>query len=149
MNVVYPRFSPSYFPSKKTLCSQGLKRADKFSRVILEKGEKGVFSLYPSGHVLIKQAGGLAQVLAISVFYGGLTTMDDTTRQQSQGSNSAARDKVEGSMREAGGRVKESMGALSGDERLKAEGQRDQVAGTARRKKGTLKDRIKGWINRF
>jgi uncharacterized protein YjbJ (UPF0337 family) len=31
---------------------------------------------------------------------------------------------------------------------LKAEGQKDQLAGTARRKKGSLKDRTKGWIDR-
>jgi len=52
-------------------------------------------------------------------------------------------------MREAGGRVKESAGALAGNERLKAEGQSDQLSGAARRKKGSLKDRIKAWIDRI
>jgi uncharacterized protein YjbJ (UPF0337 family) len=98
---------------------------------------------------LIKQEGGLAQVPPISVFHGGLTIMDDHTHQESQGRNSAARDKVEGSMREAGGRVKESAGALTGNQRLQAEGQGDQLAGAARRRKGTWKDRIKSWIDRF
>jgi len=52
-------------------------------------------------------------------------------------------------MREAEGRVKESAGALVGNERLKAEGQGDQFSGAARRKKGSLKNRIKAWIDRI
>jgi uncharacterized protein YjbJ (UPF0337 family) len=52
-------------------------------------------------------------------------------------------------MREAGGRVKESVGALAGNGRLKAEGQADQLAGAALRKKGSLKDRLKAWIDRL
>jgi uncharacterized protein YjbJ (UPF0337 family) len=74
---------------------------------------------------------------------------NEDTRYHSQEYNSAGRDRLEGSMREAGGRVKESAGALAGNERLKAEGERDQLAGTARRKKGSLKDRIKAWIDRI
>jgi uncharacterized protein YjbJ (UPF0337 family) len=74
-------------------------------------------------------------------------TQEDT-RYQSQDYNSAQRDKLEGSMREAGGRVKESVGALTGNERLKAEGEGDQLSGAVRRKKGSLKDRIKAWIDR-
>jgi uncharacterized protein YjbJ (UPF0337 family) len=74
---------------------------------------------------------------------------NEDTRNHSQEYNSAGRDRLEGSMREAGGRVKESAGALAGNERLKAEGERDQLAGTARRKKGSLKDRIKAWIDRI
>jgi uncharacterized protein YjbJ (UPF0337 family) len=73
---------------------------------------------------------------------------NEDTRSQSQKYNSAQRDRLEGSMREAGGRVKESVGALTGNERMKAEGQRDQLAGAVRRKKGSLKDRIKAWIDR-
>jgi uncharacterized protein YjbJ (UPF0337 family) len=73
---------------------------------------------------------------------------DEDTRYQSQDYNSAQRDKLEGSMREAGGRVKESVGALTGNERLKAEGEGDQLSGAVRRKKGSLKDRIKAWIDR-
>ncbi len=74
---------------------------------------------------------------------------DKDTRYRSRESNSAERDRLQGSMREAGGRVKESVGALSGNERLKAEGQSDQLSGAARRKKGSLKDRIKAWIDRM
>lgn len=72
---------------------------------------------------------------------------DEDTRYQSQEYNSAQRDKLEGSMREAGGRVKESIGALTGNKRLKAEGEGDQLSGAVRRKKGSLKDRIKAWID--
>jgi uncharacterized protein YjbJ (UPF0337 family) len=70
------------------------------------------------------------------------------TRSHSLRYNSELRDRLEGSMREAGGRVKESVGALTGNKRLKAEGQRDQLTGAVRRKKGSLKDRIKAWIDR-
>ena len=73
---------------------------------------------------------------------------DTRTNADAQARNSAERDKVEGSKQQLGGRVKESVGALTGNERLKAQGEGDQLAGTARRKKGSLKDRIKGWIDR-
>lgn len=62
--------------------------------------------------------------------------------------NSAQRDKAEGSKQQLGGRIKESAGALTGNEDLKARGEGDQLAGAARRKKGSLKDRIKSWIDR-
>lgn len=75
--------------------------------------------------------------------------MSEDTRSSTQEYNSAERDRFEGSMKEAGGRVKEGVGALAGDERLKAEGRGDQFAGAARRKKGSLKDRIKAWIDRL
>lgn len=75
--------------------------------------------------------------------------MSEDTRSSTQEYNSAERDRLEGSMKEAGGRVKEGVGALAGDERLKAEGRGDQFAGAARRKKGSLKDRIKAWIDRL
>ena len=77
-------------------------------------------------------------------------SMNEDTRANAdaQARNSAERDKVEGSKQNLGGRIKESVGALAGDEQLKAQGEKDQLAGNARRKKGTLKDRIKGWIDR-
>jgi uncharacterized protein YjbJ (UPF0337 family) len=50
---------------------------------------------------------------------------------------------------EAKGHAKESLGALTGNERLEAEGRKDQVAGATRRKKGQWKDRIKSWIDRW
>jgi uncharacterized protein YjbJ (UPF0337 family) len=51
-------------------------------------------------------------------------------------------------MKEAGGHIKESLGALTGNKHMEAQGRKDQKAGVARRKKGTWKDRIKGWIDR-
>ncbi len=73
---------------------------------------------------------------------------DTRTNANAPGHDSAERDKMEGSRQDLKGRVKESAGALTGNQRLKAEGEKDQLAGTARRKKGTLKDRIKSWIDR-
>ena len=77
-------------------------------------------------------------------------SMNEDTRNNAgaPGRDSAERDKVEGSRQDLKGRVKESAGALTGNDRLKAQGEKDQLAGTARRKKGNLKDRIKGWIDR-
>jgi uncharacterized protein YjbJ (UPF0337 family) len=83
------------------------------------------------------------------VLYGGLNIVSEDTRSSTHEYNSAERDRLEGGMKETGGRVKESVGALAGNERLKEEGRREQVSGTARRKKASLKDRIKGWIDRL
>ena len=74
--------------------------------------------------------------------------MQDDTRRDARTPNSAARDKAAGTMKEAGGRIKEGLGALTGNKRTEAQGREDQTAGAARRKKGTWKDRIKGWIDR-
>ncbi len=68
--------------------------------------------------------------------------------ERRQDTDSAARDRAEGNARHAKGRMKESWGALTGDERLKAEGRSDEATGTARAKKGQWKDRIKAWIDR-
>ncbi|HEY6543063.1 MAG TPA: CsbD family protein [Ktedonobacteraceae bacterium] len=73
---------------------------------------------------------------------------DTRTNADTPGQNSAERDKMEGNKQDLKGRVKEGAGALTGNERLKAQGEKDQLAGTARRKKGNLKDRIKGWVDR-
>ena len=77
-------------------------------------------------------------------------SMNEDTRSNTNapGRDSAERDKVEGSRQDLKGRLKESAGALTGNDRLKTQGEKDQLAGTARRKKGNLKDRIKGWIDR-
>jgi len=74
--------------------------------------------------------------------------MRDNTREP-RNTNSAARDRAAGNLTEAKGHAKESLGALTGNERLEAEGRKDQVAGAARRKKGQWKDRIKSWIDRW
>ena len=74
--------------------------------------------------------------------------MQDDTRRDTRTPNSAARDKAAGTMKEVGGRIKESFGVLTGNKRTQAQGRKDQNAGAARRKKGTWKDRIKAWIDR-
>ncbi len=74
--------------------------------------------------------------------------MNDDVRRDPQTADSAALDRTEGTTTEAKGRVKESWGALTGDEQMKAQGEKDQMAGTARRKKGEWKDRLKAWIDR-
>ncbi|HET9985023.1 MAG TPA: CsbD family protein [Longimicrobiales bacterium] len=40
-----------------------------------------------------------------------------------------AEDSTEGKLRKAGGRIKDAAGGLTGDERLQAEGKRDELAG--------------------
>jgi uncharacterized protein YjbJ (UPF0337 family) len=46
------------------------------------------------------------------------------------------------------GRLEEAVGALSGNRRLKAEGQMKQAQATAEHAKENLKDRAKRWIDR-
>lgn len=52
----------------------------------------------------------------------------------------SSRDKGEGAMDRAKGRVKEAAGAMTGDESRKAEGRSDQRKGTAKKKKGQTRD---------
>ena len=56
---------------------------------------------------------------------------------------SSARDKTGGTLDKLKGRFKEAGGALSGKEGRRARGQSDQAKGTARKKKGHLKDLFK------
>ena len=53
-------------------------------------------------------------------------------------------DRVEGAARTIGGRVKELFGRLFGDEKLKAQGRADQVAGKVQNAVGGIKDALKG-----
>ena len=50
---------------------------------------------------------------------------------------------VKGGVEKVGGRIKEAVGALAGDESLKAEGQFDQVKGGAHQAWGDVKDAAK------
>ena len=59
------------------------------------------------------------------------------------GRKSSRQNKNEGAMDKAKGRVKEAAGAVTGDEATKSEGRSDQRRGTAREKKGKLKDLFK------
>ena len=52
-------------------------------------------------------------------------------------------------MAETKGRLKESWGALTDNEGLRAEGRSDQMAGARQRTKGQWKQRIKTWIDRL
>jgi uncharacterized protein YjbJ (UPF0337 family) len=50
---------------------------------------------------------------------------------------------VKGGLEKAGGRIKEAAGALVGNQRLKTEGQFDQVKGDAHQAWGDVKDAAK------
>ena len=50
---------------------------------------------------------------------------------------------VKGGLEKVGGRIKEAVGALAGNERLKAEGQFDQVKGGVHQAWGDVKDAAK------
>ena len=56
---------------------------------------------------------------------------------------SSSRDKSGGTLDKAFGRFKEASGALTGNEKRKARGQGKQVKGSARKRKGHLKDLFK------
>lgn len=56
---------------------------------------------------------------------------------------SSTQDKGEGALDKAKGKAKEAAGAVSGDEKTKAEGHSDQTKGTAKYKKCKVKDLLK------
>jgi uncharacterized protein YjbJ (UPF0337 family) len=49
-------------------------------------------------------------------------------------------DRTEGSMKQAGGKLKEGAGALFGDEKLKNEGRADKAEGKLQNAWGSMKD---------
>lgn len=51
-------------------------------------------------------------------------------------------DTLEGHTRDLGGRVKETTGVLTGDERLRSEGVADQVGGNTQKAIGSLRDAV-------
>ncbi|WP_431311193.1 CsbD family protein [Methylobacterium nigriterrae] len=53
-------------------------------------------------------------------------------------------DRVEGSAKNLGGKIKEGAGKLLGDEKLKNEGRVDQVKGKVQNAVGSVKDALKG-----
>jgi uncharacterized protein YjbJ (UPF0337 family) len=59
------------------------------------------------------------------------------------GRKSSGQDKGEGATDKLKGRVKEAAGAVTGDEATKSEGRSNQTRGTAKEKKGKLKDLFK------
>ncbi len=54
--------------------------------------------------------------------------------------SSSRKDKNEGAMDKAKGRMKEAGGSLTGDKDKKAEGRADQNKGTLKKKKGAARD---------
>jgi uncharacterized protein YjbJ (UPF0337 family) len=54
------------------------------------------------------------------------------------------KDRVEGSVDQAKGKVKEVAGKAAGDEKMKTEGKVDQVKGKAKNAVGGLKDALGG-----
>ena len=57
-------------------------------------------------------------------------------------------DRVEGAARNVGGKVKEGVGKLVGDEKLRREGQVDQVKGRAQNAIGGIKDKAREKLDR-
>lgn len=52
-------------------------------------------------------------------------------------------DRIEGAAKTIGGKIKEGVGKLTGDEKLKAEGRADQVAGKVQNAIGGVKDSLR------
>jgi uncharacterized protein YjbJ (UPF0337 family) len=52
-------------------------------------------------------------------------------------------DRVEGSAKNIGGKIKEGVGKATGDEKLKREGQLDQVKGKVENAVGGMKDTVR------
>jgi len=52
-------------------------------------------------------------------------------------------DRIEGAAKNMGGKLKEAAGRVPGDEKLKAEGRADQVAGKVQNAVGGVKDALK------
>jgi uncharacterized protein YjbJ (UPF0337 family) len=56
--------------------------------------------------------------------------------------NSGSRDRVEGTLEEGKGDLKQAWGDLTGDDKMKAEGTMDEAKGKAQQFLGGIKDRI-------
>ncbi|RZJ47099.1 MAG: CsbD family protein [Brevundimonas sp.] len=52
-------------------------------------------------------------------------------------------DRIEGAAKNIGGKAKELAGKITGDEKLKAEGKADQVAGKVQNTVGGIKDSLR------
>lgn len=59
------------------------------------------------------------------------------------------KDQVEGRVDDAKGRVKEAAGAITGNEKLKTEGQVDQVSGKTQGSFGDAKEKVKDLIDKI
>lgn len=54
----------------------------------------------------------------------------------------ADNDRIEGAAKNMGGKIKEGVGKVTGDEKLKAEGRAEQVEGKVQNTVGGIKDAI-------
>ncbi|MBK5956978.1 CsbD family protein [Rhodoplanes elegans] len=54
------------------------------------------------------------------------------------------KDRIEGSMDQAKGAVKEGAGKLTGDKKMEAEGKADKASGKLQNAVGGLKDKLRG-----
>ena len=54
------------------------------------------------------------------------------------------KDRVEGSLEQAKGKIKEVAGKVTGDSKLESEGKGDQVAGKIQNTVGGIKDTLRG-----
>ena len=52
-------------------------------------------------------------------------------------------DRIEGAAKNIGGKIKEGVGKITGDEKLKAEGRADQVEGKVQNTVGGVKDAVR------
>jgi uncharacterized protein YjbJ (UPF0337 family) len=59
------------------------------------------------------------------------------------GARAMDKDRVEGSLNQAKGKMKEAAGKLVGDDKLKSEGKADQVAGKVQNTIGGIKDSVR------
>ena len=55
----------------------------------------------------------------------------------------ADHDRIEGAVKNLGGKAKEAAGHITGDEKLKAEGKADQIEGKVQNAVGGLKDTLR------
>ena len=53
------------------------------------------------------------------------------------------KDRIEGSLDQAKGKIKEGVGKMTGDSKLETEGQADQVSGKVQNTIGGIKDKIR------
>jgi uncharacterized protein YjbJ (UPF0337 family) len=58
------------------------------------------------------------------------------------------KDRIEGSFKQAKGKVKEAAGEVTGDAKLQGEGKADQVEGKVQNAVGGAKDKIKEALDR-
>lgn len=56
----------------------------------------------------------------------------------------ADKDRIEGAAKNIGGKIKEGIGKVTGDEKLQAEGKADQIEGKTQNAIGGIKDTLNG-----